>query len=103
MIFNSSTIEPGQPCVTMIGRVRMVRLHVDEVNVDAVNVGEEHRKRVQARLGPAPVIGRCPMVGELLGGHELHALGPIAHKLAAGPACGLECASSDRRAVRPGG
>ncbi len=41
MILSCSMIEPGQPWVTMIGRAPLVlRLHVDEVDVDAVDLGQ---------------------------------------------------------------
>ena len=45
MIFICSMIEPGQPCVTIIGkRVLVLRAHVDEVDVEPVDLGHELRQ-----------------------------------------------------------
>ncbi len=67
-------------------RVLMLRAHVDEVDVDAVDLGRELRQRVEFRLGLAPVVVGRPVAGELLHRRELHALRPIVDELLARPA-----------------
>ena len=43
--------EPGQPCVMISGNAfSCCELHVDEVDVDPVDLGRELRQRVQPRL-----------------------------------------------------
>ena len=45
--------EPGQPCVMISGSASSCcDAHVDEVDVDAVDLGRELRQRVQPRLDP---------------------------------------------------
>jgi hypothetical protein len=55
-------------------RVRVRRLHVDEVDVHPIDFGRELRQRVQLRLGLAPVVVRHPVMGELLQRSQLHTL-----------------------------
>jgi hypothetical protein len=50
------------------------RLDVDEVDVDAVDLRHELRKRVQARLDPPEVVLGSPVAGERLQGFELDSL-----------------------------
>ena len=48
---SSSMTEPGQPCVMISGSAFSCGdLHVDEVDVHAVDLGRELRQRVQPRL-----------------------------------------------------
>ena len=55
-------------------RILMLRLHVDEVDVEAVDLGDEVRQRLQMRLALAPIVFRSPVLDELLHRGELHAL-----------------------------
>ena len=87
MIFSCSMIEPGQPCVMMSGSAfGMLRTHVDEVDVEAVDLGDELRQGVQLRLALAPVVVRRPVARELLHRRELHALRLVRDRLLVGPA-----------------
>ena len=67
-------------------RVLVSRLHVDEVDVQPVDLGLELRQRIQSRLAPAPVVLGCPVAGELLGRRQLHTLRPIGDEFPGGPA-----------------
>ena len=64
----------------------MRRLHVDEVDVHAVDLGHELRERVQASLDAMEVVFRGPKAGERLQRGELHSLRAIVDKLLGGPA-----------------
>ena len=55
-------------------RVRQLRTHVNEVDVDTVDLGRELRQRVEGRLDLAPVVVRRPVARELLHRRQLHAL-----------------------------
>ena len=91
MIFSCSMIEPGHPCVTMSGSAfSMLRTHVNEMNVQPVDLGDELRQGVQPRLDLAPVVVRPPIARELLHRRELHALRFIVHRLAFGPLCRVD-------------
>src|SRR4029079_5878610 len=61
------------------------RLDVDEVDLDAVDLGRKLRKRVEPRLGLAPVVIGHPEARELLQRAQLHALRPISDQLGGGP------------------
>jgi hypothetical protein len=67
--------------------------HVNEVDVDAVDLGDELRQSVQPRLHLAPVIVGLPVANELLDGRELHALRLVGNDLAIRPACRGETAA----------
>ena len=67
-------------------RFRVPRLHVDEVDVLAVDLGLELGQRVQPRLARAPVVIGRPIAGELLDHRQLHALRPVGDELLGGPA-----------------
>ena len=63
MIFSCSTMEPGQPWRDdQRQRILVLRAHVDEVDVQSVDLGEELREGVQSRLAPAPVVLGGPVV-----------------------------------------
>ena len=67
--------EPGQPCVMMTGQgALMLGLHMDEVDVEPVDLSDEIRQRLQLRLAFAPIVFRSPVLHELLHRGELHAL-----------------------------
>ena len=67
-------------------RVLVGRLHVDEVDVQPVDLGLELRQRVESRLTPAPVVLGRPVAGELLHRRQLHALRPIGDEFLGRPA-----------------
>ena len=67
-------------------RIRVRRLHVDEVHVLTVDLGLELRQRVQPRLASAPVVLGRPVAGELLQRSQLHALRAIGNQFLRGPA-----------------
>ncbi len=52
----------------------MTGTDVDEVDVHAVDVGDELRKRVQLRFRLAPVVAAAPIADQLLQPGERHAL-----------------------------
>ena len=62
-------------------RVLVVRAHVDEVDVQPVDLAQEVRQAVQLRLAPAPVIVRRPVARECLHGCERHALRVVVDRL----------------------
>ncbi len=65
---------------------------MDEVDVDPVDLGRELRKRVELRLGLAPVVLGRPVAGQLLDRRQLNALRPICRRApwwaSASPRCG---------------
>ncbi len=64
MTLSISMIEPGQPWVMMTGRAfGVARLDVDEVDVEAVDLGQELRPRVQPGLDPPRSRSRCSSTG----------------------------------------
>jgi hypothetical protein len=67
-------------------RVLVRRAHVDEVDVQPVDLGRELRQRVQSRLALAPVVVRRPVARQRLHRGELHALRPVVDELAGRPA-----------------
>src|SRR4029077_10121348 len=71
-------------------RIRMLRTNVDEMNVEAVDLGEELRQRVQPRFALAPVVLRRPVSREGLSRCELHALRCVRDRLAIGPPCRVD-------------
>jgi hypothetical protein len=66
--------------------VLVARLHVDEVDVEPVDLGLELGERVQLRLDPAPVVVVGPVRRERLCGRELHPLRAVGDELLAGEA-----------------
>jgi hypothetical protein len=67
-------------------RVLVRRANLDEVNVEAVDLGNELRQGVQPRLQPTEVVLGAPVASEGLDRHELHALRLILDGLMPGPA-----------------
>src|SRR4029450_2147994 len=61
------------------------RADVEEVDVHAVDLGNELRQRVQARLDPPEVVLVQPVTGERLQGLELDPLRPVGDELCARP------------------
>src|SRR5689334_12441156 len=67
-------------------RVLVLRLHVDEMDVDSVDRGEELRERVQSRLAAPPVVVIRPVARELFDRGELNALRAVVDEFTAGQA-----------------
>ena len=82
-------------------RVRLLRAHVDEVDVDAVDLGHELRQGVQPRLDLAPVVVRRPVARELLHRRELHALRLVRRRSPCPASAWRRRGVSGRRAPRP--
>ena len=74
-------------------RVLVLRTDMDEVDVEAVDLGRELRERVQPRLARAPVVLRLPVAGELPHRRELHALGLVRDGLLLGPLGGCDAST----------
>jgi hypothetical protein len=66
-------------------RVLVLRANVDEVDVEAVDLGDELGERVQLRLAPAPVVLGRPVARELLHRGQRHALRVVRDGLLLGP------------------
>ncbi|MNL26641.1 hypothetical protein D3C87_1481760 [compost metagenome] len=66
-------------------RVAVLRAHVDEMNVETVDLGDELRRRVEPGLDPAPIVVRLPVLRELAHCRKLHALRGVGDCLALGP------------------
>ena len=58
---------------------------MDEVDVEAVDLGDELRQRIEPRFDRAPVVIQ-PVLGQLLDRRERYALRTVAHEFSAGPA-----------------
>ena len=74
-------------------RVLVRRLHVDEVDVQPVDLGLELRQRVQSRFAPAPVVFGRPVAGEFLRRGQLHTLGPIGDEFLGRPTSRIDAAA----------
>ena len=73
-------------------RVRMLRTHVNEMDVHPVDLGHELRQGVELRLALAPVVVRRPVVRELLHRRQLDALRLVRDGFLLGPARGGDAA-----------
>src|ERR1700728_3068543 len=63
----------------------MLRAHVNEMDVEPVNLGDEVRHGVDLRLALPPIMLTCPVLRELLHGCELDALRCIRDRFLFGP------------------
>src|SRR5215208_6143131 len=68
-------------------RILMLRTNVDEMNVEAVDLGDEVREGLQPLLALAPVVLFRPIARERLHRREPRALGLIFDGLLFGPLC----------------
>ena len=66
--------------------IGMLRANVNEVDVEAVDLGDELRQGIQLRLRLAPVVAGAPIFDERLELGELYALRLVIDRLAVGPA-----------------
>jgi hypothetical protein len=66
-------------------RVFMLRAHVDEVNVEPVDLGNEIRQGIEPGLNLAPVVVLRPIAGEFLHRCKLHALRCVLDRFLLGP------------------
>jgi hypothetical protein len=55
-------------------RIIVLRASMDEMNVQAVDLGDELRQGVESRLAPAPVVLCRPAARQLLHRGQLHTL-----------------------------
>ena len=73
--------------------VLVLGANVDEVDVEAVDLGLELRKGVQLRLAVSPVVIRSPVANEFPKLRQLRPLRLICNRLGVGPARRLEAAA----------
>ena len=66
---------------------------MSELDVEAIDLGDELRQGIQLRLGLAPVVIRSPIADERLDPGQLHALGLIGDGLPVGPTGGGDAAT----------
>ncbi|MGY3458664.1 hypothetical protein ACVWW5_004114 [Bradyrhizobium sp. LM3.4] len=59
---------------------------MDEMDVEAIDLGDELRQCVELLFDLAPVIGLGPVAAKRLQPRELHALRDVGHRLPVGPA-----------------
>jgi hypothetical protein len=57
----------------------MLRAHVNEVDIEAIDLRDEVRHGIEPRFDLAPVVLRGPVAREFLHGRERHALRKIGH------------------------
>src|ERR1044072_591066 len=67
--------------------IRMARARMDEVDVNAVDLGDELRQRVELGFGLAPFIAAAPITDEVLQLRELSTLRWVADRLLVRPTC----------------
>ena len=67
----------------------VLRTNVNEMNVEAIDLGDELRQGVQFRLALAPIVICCPVTREFLNHRERHALRVVADRFPFGPPCRL--------------
>ena len=86
MTLPNSTIEPGQPCVMTSGSASVAGgADVQEVDVEAVDLGAELREAVQPGLARPPVVVLQPVPAQFAGVVQRYPLGPVAHRGRLGP------------------
>ncbi|MCY1366757.1 hypothetical protein D9M69_536630 [compost metagenome] len=73
--------------------VRMAGANVDEVNVQAVDVGQELREGIEFRFRLAPVVASLPVPHQRLKLVELYTLGPVGNRFPIRPACSGQTAA----------
>src|SRR6267143_3030269 len=61
-------------------RLRILRTHMDEMNVEPIDRRHELRQGVEPGFDPAPVVIGSPIACECAHGRELHALGCIRYR-----------------------
>ena len=67
-------MEPGQPCEMSRQGIFVLRAHVYEMDVETIDLGDEVRHGIEARLDFAPVVFGGPVTREFLHRRERHAL-----------------------------
>ncbi len=68
-------------------RVLVFRTNVDEMNIEAVDAGDELRQGIEPRLDFAPVVFGGPIARERLDRRELYSLGCILNRFSFRPLC----------------
>src|SRR5438132_237273 len=71
----------------------MFRTHVDEMNVESIDLGDELRESVQSGLALAPVVFRSPIARERLNRRELYSLGCICNRFSFRPLCRVDASA----------
>src|SRR6478735_8454592 len=71
-------------------RILMLRTHVNEMNVQAIDRRDEVREGLESRLALAPIVFLRPVARERLNRRELYALRLICDGLLVGPARGRD-------------
>src|ERR1700674_1654470 len=66
-------------------RIFMLRTHVNEMNIEPIDLGDEIWQRVQFRLALAPIVIYPPIARELLHRRKLHALRFVGDRFPLGP------------------
>ena len=66
--------------------IRVLRADMEEVDIHTVDLGDELAGGVQPRLTRPPIVVVPPVIDEIAQGSKRHALRPIVHRLAFGPA-----------------
>src|SRR5450631_1997222 len=74
-------------------RLLVLGADVDEVDVQPVDLGDELRVGVQARLAPAPVVLVMPIACDRLDSRERYALRQIIDALLLGPTCSSDASA----------
>ena len=80
----------------------MLGADVDEMDVEAVDVGDELRQGIQLRFRLAPVVGRSPVANQRLQFRELDALRLVTDRLPIGPARGGDASAQIGEVFRRG-
>jgi hypothetical protein len=75
----------------------MLRAHMNEMNVQAIDLGYEVRQGLQLRLAPAPVVFCPPIVREFLHRRGRHALRGIRDRLLFRPPCRFDAIAQFRQ------
>jgi hypothetical protein len=66
-------------------RILVFRTHVDEMDIQSIDLSDELRQSIELRFHLPPVVVGRPVSGKCLNRRELHALRPIGHGLAFWP------------------
>ena len=89
----------GPAVVDQRQRIRVARAHVDEVDVQPVDLGDELRQHVQPGLALAPVVFAGPVLRQFAHGGQRHALRFVGHGFLLGPLGGGDAPA---QVVEPG-
>ena len=74
-------------------RIFLFRTNVNEMNIQPVNLGHEHRQGVEARLRFPPVVFGSPIAGERMHRGRLHALRSVRDCFPFRPPCRVDASA----------